>query len=281
MQLKNVFTVILSFLIFIFIGTFVFMKIAKNVTNYENIESYIENINVLDLRIKNLNNLFGLRIKTDADTLGEYIKTLGIYNGLTEEEVSNILKNEDFEKYLKQLILNWYKESMNTNNTYVYNPLSKLDINKDFVEDIGEIFSNTNNAITSIENVNIIFIIGIILCLMILTGFVTKTLYYPLITLGIPSLIIGTIYTILKYNKDLFASFIQTFLPFSENLTNLVLESSLKSNIGIVLIIIGLIFIIIFTIVKIHINKIYKKLEQTRRINIEDIDMNDIKYTQN
>ncbi len=278
MQVRSVISVILSFLIFIFIGTFVFIKVAKNVINYENIENYIENIDVLDIRIKNLNNLFGLKIKTNDNTLGDYIKTLGIYNGLTEEEINLILNDEKFEKNLKQLILNWYKESMNTNNTYVYNPLTKLDINKDFIDDIGNIFKNQNNIITSIENINVIFIIGIILFLTVLTGFITKTLYYPLITLGIPSLIIGIVYTMLKYNKDLFANSIKTLLPLSDNLTNLVLESALKSNIGVILIIIGLVLIIIFTIVKLHINKMLRKLEQTRRINIEDIDMDNIKY---
>ena len=278
MQVRSVISVILSFLIFIFIGTFVFIKVAKSVINYENIENYIENIDVLDIRIKNLNNLFGLKIKTNDNTLGDYIKTLGIYNGLTEEEINLILNDEKFEKNLKQLILNWYKESMNTNNTYVYNPLTKLDINKDFIDDIGNIFKNQNNIITSIENINVIFIIGIILFLTVLTGFITKTLYYPLITLGIPSLIIGIVYTMLKYNKDLLKSFIQTLLPLSDNLTNLVLESALKSNIGTILITIGLVLIIIFTIVKLHINKMLRKLEQTRRINIEDIDMDNIKY---
>ncbi len=278
MQVRSVISVILSFLIFIFIGTFVFIKVAKNVINYENIENYIENIDVLDIRIKNLNNLFGLKIKTDDKTLGDYIKTLGIYNGLTEEEINLILNDEKFEKNLKQLILNWYKESMNTNNTYVYNPLTKLDINKDFIDDIGNIFKNQNNIITSIENINVIFIIGIILFLTVLTGFITKTIYYPLITLGIPSLIIGIVYTMLKYNKDLFANSIKNLLPLSDNLTNLVLESALKSNIGVILIIIGLILVIIFTIVKLHINKMLRKLEQTRRINIEDIDMDNIKY---
>lgn len=278
MQVRSVISVILSFLIFIFIGTFVFIKVAKNVINYENIENYIENIDVLDIKIKNLNNLFGLKIKTNDNTLGDYIKTLGIYNGLTEEEINLILNDEKFEKNLKQLILNWYKESMNTNNTYVYNPLTKLDINKDFIDDIGNIFKNQNNIITSIENINVIFIIGIILFLTVLTGFITKTLYYPLITLGIPSLIIGIVYTMLKYNKDLFANSIKTLLPLSDNLTNLVLESALKSNIGVILIIIGLVLIIIFTIVKLHINKMLRKLEQTRRINIEDIDMDNIKY---
>lgn len=278
MQVRSVISVILSFLIFIFIGTFVFIKVAKSVINYENIENYIENIDVLDIRIKNLNNLFGLKIKTNDNTLGDYIKTLGIYNGLTEEEINLILNDEKFEKNLKQLILNWYKESMNTNNTYVYNPLTKLDINKDFIDDIGNIFKNQNNIITSIENINVIFIIGIILFLTVLTGFITKTLYYPLITLGIPSLIIGIVYTMLKYNKDLFANSIKTLLPLSDNLTNLVLESALKSNIGVILIIIGLVLIIIFTIVKLHINKMLRKLEQTRRINIEDIDMDNIKY---
>lgn len=261
MQVRSVISVILSFLIFIFIGTFVFIKVAKNVINYENIENYIENIDVLDIRIKNLNNLFGLKIKTNDNTLGDYIKTLGIYNGLTEEEINLILNDEKFEKNLKQLILNWYKESMNTNNTYVYNPLTKLDINKDFIDDIGNIFKNQNNIITSIENINVIFIIGIILFLTVLTGFITKTLYYPLITLGIPSLIIGIVYTMLKYNKDLFANSIKTLLPLSDNLTNLVLESALKSNIGVILIIIGLILVIIFTIVKLHINKMLRKLE--------------------
>lgn len=278
MQVRSVILVILSFLIFIFIGTFVFIKVAKSVINYENIENYIENIDVLDIRIKNLNNLFGLKIKTNDNTLGDYIKTLGIYNGLTEEEINLILNDEKFEKNLKQLILNWYKESMNTNNTYVYNPLTKLDINKDFIDDIGNIFKNQNNIITSIENINVIFIIGIILFLTVLTGFITKTIYYPLITLGIPSLIIGIVYTMLKYNKDLFANSIKTLLPLSDNLTNLVLESALKSNIGVILIIIGLVLIIIFTIVKLHINKMLRKLEQTRRINIEDIDMDNIKY---
>ncbi len=278
MQVRSVISVILSFLIFIFIGTFVFIKVAKNVINYENIENYIENIDVLDIRIKNLNNLFGLKIKTNDNTLGDYIKTLGIYNGLTEEEINLILNDEKFEKNLKQLILNWYKESMNTNNTYVYNPLTKLDINKDFIDDIGNIFKNQNNIITSIENINVIFIIGIILFLTVLTGFITKTLYYPLITLGIPSLIIGIVYTMLKYNKDLFVNSIKTLLPLSDNLTNLVLESALKSNIGTILITIGLVLIIIFTIVKLHINKMLRKLEQTRRINIEDIDMDNIKY---
>lgn len=278
MQVRSVISVILSFLIFIFIGTFVFIKVAKNVINYENIENYIENIDVLDIRIKNLNNLFGLKIKTNDNTLGDYIKTLGIYNGLTEEEINLILNDEKFEKNLKQLILNWYKESMNTNNTYVYNPLTKLDINKDFIDDIGNIFKNQNNIITSIENINVIFIIGIILFLTVLTGFITKSLYYPLITLGIPSLIIGIVYTMLKYNKDLFANSIKTLLPLSDNLTNLVLESALKSNIGTILITIGLVLIIIFTIVKLHINKMLRKLEQTRRINIEDIDMDNIKY---
>lgn len=278
MQVRSVISVILSFLIFIFIGTFVFIKVAKNVINYENIENYIENIDVLDIRIKNLNNLFGLKIKTNDNTLGDYIKTLGIYNGLTEEEINLILNDEKFEKNLKQLILNWYKESMNTNNTYVYNPLTKLDINKDFIDDIGNIFKNQNNIITSIENINVIFIIGIILFLTVLTGFITKTIYYPLITLGIPSLIIGIVYIMLKYNKDLFANSIKTLLPLSDNLTNLVLESALKSNIGVILITIGLVLIIIFTIVKLYINKMLRKLEQTRRINIEDIDMDNIKY---
>lgn len=278
MQVRSVISVILSFLIFIFIGTFVFIKVAKSVINYENIENYIENIDVLDIRIKNLNNLFGLKIKTNDNTLGDYIKTLGIYNGLTEEEINLILNDEKFEKNLKQLILNWYKESMNTNNTYVYNPLTKLDINKDFIDDIGNIFKNQNNIITSIENINVIFIIGIILFLTVLTGFITKTIYYPLITLGIPSLIIGIVYTMLKYNKDLFANSIKTLLPLSDNLTNLVLESALKSNIGVILITIGLVLIIIFTIVKLYINKMLRKLEQTRRINIEDIDMDNIKY---
>lgn len=278
MQVRSVISVILSFLIFIFIGTFVFIKVAKNVINYENIENYIENIDVLDIRIKNLNNLFGLKIKTNDNTLGDYIKTLGIYNGLTEEKINLILNDEKFEKNLKQLILNWYKESMNTNNTYVYNPLTKLDINKDFIDDIGNIFKNQNNIITSIENINVIFIIGIILFLTVLTGFITKTIYYPLITLGIPSLIIGIVYTMLKYNKDLFANSIKTLLPLSDNLTNLVLESALKSNIGVILITIGLVLIIIFTIVKLYINKMLRKLEQTRRINIEDIDMDNIKY---
>ena len=60
MQVRSVISVILSFLIFIFIGTFVFIKVAKNVINYENIENYIENIDVLDIRIKNLNNLVNL-----------------------------------------------------------------------------------------------------------------------------------------------------------------------------------------------------------------------------
>ena len=114
--------------------------------------------------------------------------------------------------------------------------------------------------------------------LTVLTGFITKTIYYPLITLGIPSLIIGIVYTMLKYNKDLFANSIKNLLPLSDNLTNLVLESALKSNIGVILIIIGLILVIIFTIVKLHINKMLRKLEQTRRINIEDIDMDNIKY---
>ena len=84
------------------------------------------------------------------------------------------MNDEKFEKNLKQLILNWYKESMNTNNTYVYNPLTKLDINKDFIDDIGNIFKNQNNIITSIENINVIFIIGIILFLTVLTGFITN-----------------------------------------------------------------------------------------------------------
>ena len=91
-------------------------------------------------------------------------------------------------------------------------------------------------------------------------------------------MIIGIVYTMLKYNKDLFANSIKNLLPLSDNLTNLVLESALKSNIGVILIIIGLILVIIFTIVKLHINKMLRKLEQTRRINIEDIDMDNIKY---
>ena len=80
------------------------------------------------------------------------------------------------------------------------------------------------------------------------------------------------------FKFNILKSFIQTLLPLSDNLTNLALESTLKSNIGIILIIIGLVLIIIFTIVKLHINKMLRKLEQTRRINIEDIDMDNIKY---
>lgn len=278
MQVRSVISVILSFLIFIFIGTFVFIKVAKNVINYENIENYIENIDVLDLRIKNLNNLFGLKIKTNDNTLGDYIKTLGIYNGLTEEEINLILSNEEFEKSMKQLILNWFKASTKTNSSEFNLNLSQFSSSEDFIKGVEGIFTNTDNIISSLYNTNTLPIIGIILFLTILTGFVTKTLYYPLITLGIPSLIIGIVYTMLKYNKDLLKSFIQTLLPLSDNLTNLALESTLKSNIGIILIIIGLVLIIIFTIVKLHINKMLRKLEQTRRINIEDIDMDNIKY---
>ena len=52
MQVRSVISVILSFLIFIFIGTFVFIKVAKNVINYENIENYIENIDQIKSALK-------------------------------------------------------------------------------------------------------------------------------------------------------------------------------------------------------------------------------------
>ncbi len=271
-------SIFISLLIFVFIITFIIVKISKNVTNYDYVKDYIESINVLELRIKNLNELFGLKINTDDTTIKDTIKSIGIYNGLSEEEINNILNDEKFEKSMKQVILNWYKKSSKLEQNNYISPLYQFSDNKDFINDIENLFKQTNNVITSIYNTNTLSIIGIIIFLTILTGFITKTLYYPLIFLGLPSLFAGIIYTVLKYNKNLFIDTIQSMFPLSDSLTNLIVDKALNIDLGIYLIIIGLVFTIIFIIIKIKNNKIIKQLEQTRRINIEEINIDDIKY---
>lgn len=276
--MRKIISIFLSFLIFVFLLVFITIKISKEVTNYDYVENYIESINVLDLKVKNLNQLFGLKINTNDNTLKDTIKSIGIYNGLTEEEIVNILNDEKFEKSMKQVILNWYKKSSGIKTNSYISPLHEYSDNKDFINDIENLFKQTNNIITSIYNTNTLGIIGIIIFLTIMIIFITKTLYYPLIFLGLPSLFVGIIYTTLKYNKTLFIDILKKMFLLSDNLTTLVINKALSLNIGLYLIILGLILTITFIIIKIKNDKILKQLEQTRRINIEEINMDDIKY---
>lgn len=276
--MRKIISIFLSFLIFVFLLVFITIKISKEVTNYDYVENYIESINVLDLKVKNLNQLFGLKINTNDNTLKDTIKSIGIYNGLTEEEIVNILNDEKFEKSMKQVILNWYKKSSGIKTNSYISPLHEYSDNKDFINDIENLFKQTNNIITSIYNTNTLGIIGIIIFLTIMIIFITKTLYYPLIFLGLPSLFVGIIYTTLKYNKTLFIDILKKMFLLSDNLTTLVINKALSLNIGLYLIILGLILTITFIIIKIKNDKILKQLEQTRRINIEEINMDGIKY---
>jgi len=170
-----------------------------------------------------------------------------------------LLINEQFKTYLKELTIKSFTGKEVTTD------VSSL-VNKEFIDDIESSFKT---EIIDVINIDMILILLVILGLTLLTMLLSFSLYYPFLYLGIPVTIMGLVLLFLKSNQNTLIELLSVTLGIKSDLIDQLISIN---NEGILLLIIGLVLIILFIIIKVNLNK-KDSLDQTRRINIEDINI--------
>lgn len=264
---------IVSLIIFVLLITFVIIKSGQSMLNEKTINEYVNKTNVIDLKIKNITYGNDIKLKYDIDienkTIEDVIKILGTYNGIDNQIVEELLKNDNFIKYMQDLLYKWINDALGNDIKIDSNRLNDIVNNQEFVEDINNMFViSDNNFLYELKTTNVNSIIIIVLGFTILTGLLTFTLYYPLLFLGVPSVLTGLLFIVLNNTKDGIAKLSNNILSFSNDTINSLVNDMFNSNIGLILLMFGSILVLLFIIIKI---KTHKKLEKTVRINIEDI----------
>ena len=264
---------IVSLIIFVLLITIVIIKSGQSMLNEKTINEYVNKTNVIDLKIKNITYVNDIKLKYDIDienkTIEDVIKILGTYNGIDNQIVEELLKNDDFIKYMQDLLYKWINDALGNDTKIDSNRLNDIVNNQEFVEDINDMFViSDNNFLYELKTTNVNSIIIIVLGFTILTGLLTFTLYYPLLFLGVPSVLTGLLFIVLNNTKDGISKLSNNILSFSNDTINSLVNDMFDSNIGLILLIFGSILVLLFIIIKI---KNHKKLEKTVRINIEDI----------
>lgn len=264
---------IVSLIIFVLLITIVIIKSGQSMLNEKTINEYVNKTNVIDLKIKNITYGNDIKLKYDIDienkTIEDVIKILGTYNGIDNQIVEELLKNDNFIKYMQDLLYKWINDALGNDIKIDSNRLNDIVNNQEFVEDINDMFViSDNNFLYELKTTNVNSIIIIVLGFTILTGLLTFTLYYPLLFLGVPSVLTGLLFIVLNNTKDGISKLSNNILSFSNDTINSLVNDMFNSNIGLILLIFGSILVLLFIIIKI---KTHKKLEKTVRINIEDI----------
>lgn len=264
---------IVSLIIFVLLITIVIIKSGQSMLNEKTINEYVNKTNVIDLKIKNITYGNDIKLKYDIDienkTIEDVIRILGTYNGIDNQIVEELLKNDNFIKYMQDLLYKWINDALGNDIKIDSNRLNDIVNNQEFVEDINNMFViSDNNFLYELKTTNVNSIIIIVLGFTILTGLLTFTLYYPLLFLGVPSVLTGLLFIVLDNTKDGISKLSNNILSFSNDTINSLVNDMFDSNIGLILLMFGSILVLLFIIIKI---KSHKKLEKTVRINIEDI----------
>lgn len=289
-------------LFFVIIAT-MFLSTSKTLITKENLSNYIKKSDVLNIDV---NTLFNLKEESGL-TLKEKITSMALKIKIPEEIIKDILKSEELNDLLgeffsqtisyalnggdkPQISMETTEKMINVANESLENHINIIMESEDLeilIEEYSESLTNLVpdrnqmigefpiDKIRSIMNFNVLYFYLIMAILILFIGISTRSFYKPIKYLGIPMLIAGIVFVIFGCMDNFVASLIpdQTnhFNAFISPLVISILTLWFKS--GVLISFSGLFLIIIYVVInRIMINgSKAKKLEETRRINIEDI----------
>lgn len=267
------FSWVVSLMIFIVMLTGLVIYSSQKMFKDDNLEK-IKGINVLDLKVTKNIVKKDYTINKNA-TMKDFIKTNS--KGLEEEYVESIIKADEFDKFAKDLIyskiISLKGNQVEVDNSEIIDYITnnyevERDKAKEFIENIDSLFEFDGSVIKEINNFNVMFTIVIVLGLVLLCGLLSFSLYYPLVNLGVPMILVGIITLMIK-SAVVVELFENILLLNTEIVTTLLMSERL---LGIILIVSGVILIGLFILIKYFIER-KNDLDKTRRFNIEDINI--------
>ena len=303
---KKIVVTICSILLFFSVVSVMFLTATKNMISKESIADYINKSNILEMKVSKYLNLENTNISADF-TLRETALTLANEANIPESIVDDLIESNELYKLLGDFIkgiinyaiVNEAKPiiSAETIASLISVANNSLENHIDIVMEEEELDSNIQKYVDSINNMvpdrssivadsatldifktvltfNPLYLYGTILVLSVIIGLILFSAYKPLKYLGITTLISGIFYTIIgslewpiyNYLKDRVTKIDDLIHPLLEK----VLFTCFKE--GVIYTVIGVCLIITFVMIN-RFNKNKIKLEETRRINIEDINI--------
>lgn len=295
-----IWTVILTFLCLLTI----FLISGKSLITRENLSNYIKDAEILNIDVNTIFNQ-----EESGITLKEKITDIAIISGIPEKIVLDMLATDQindvlgefFSKTIDYAINGTEKPRLSTeaidkmkeianesleNHINIMMEKEELDKSVDrYASNLVELVPDRTQMIGEIPigsirlfiNFNVVYLYLAIAFVIVLTGLLSWTFYKPIKYIGISLFISGIIFVILgcmnNFIGGLISSQITEFKALIEPLITYILTIWFKS--GVLVSFSGVLLITIYIVInRIMINnKNAKILEETRRINIEDINI--------
>lgn len=277
---------------------------GKSLVTKENLSDFIKDAEILNMDINVIFNK-----EESGITLKDKATEMGINTGIPKEIMNDIMASEEindilgdfFNKTIDYAINGNKKPQMSDETVKKMQEVANLSLEnhinimmeeeelnqkvEDYCFNLIGLIPNRNEIIGNIPigsirlfiNFDIVYLYLAILLLLVLTGILSWSFYKPIKYLGIPLLLSGIIFVILgcmnNFIGNVIGSQITNFKALIEPLIINLLTIWFK--IGVLASFSGVLLIIIYVVInRIMINnKNIKILEETRRINIEDINI--------
>lgn len=269
----KVFSWLVSLVIFVTMLSGLVIYSSQKMVEKENLNK-IKQVDVLDLKIAKYTIKKTNMVVNNSTTLKEAILMTG---NLDKSIIESLANTNEFKKYTSEMVYGLvakakgYNESID--NTEIVNYIvENYEVTREdaemFINSISDMFEFDGTFIKEIDKINVIFVLVLVLGLVLLCGLTSFSLYYPLLNLGVPTIIVGVVALFIKSETvlQLFAS----LLLLNEELIQALIFS--EQTLGIILIVIGVVLIGLFILIKYLLDK-KDSLDQTRRFNIEDINV--------
>lgn len=289
-------------LFFVIIAT-MFLSTSKTLVTKENLSSYIKKTDVLNIDV---NTLFNLKEESGL-TLKEKITSMALELSIPEEIVTDILKSEELNDLLGEFfnqtiyyalnggdkpqvsqdttdkMSNVANASLENHINIIMEPEDLEILIEKYSEGLTNLVPDRNqmigefpiDKIRSIMNFNTIYFYITIVILTVFIGLFTRSVHKPIKYIGIPMLISGIVFVIFGCMDNFISTLVtQQTNHFNAFISPLVISVlTLWFKCGVLVSFSGLFLIIIYLVINRIIINGYKakKLEETRRINIEDI----------
>jgi len=300
---KQIMIFISTIILFFLIMLMIFLNSGKSLITKENLADFVKDSEILNIDVNILFNLGGNKI-----TLKEKIKDIGLESGIPEQIVDDILISDEinsilgdfFSKTIDYAINGEKKPKMSDESVKKMQDVASISLENhinimmeeeelksrvlnytirltDFIPERNVIVGELPvEELSLLINFNIIYVYIIVVVIVILLGMLTWSIYKPVKYLGITFLISGIIFVILGCMSDFIVGLMDSQVASFKYLIEPLILSILTIwfKLGVLFSFSGVLLITIYIVInRIIINNKNSELEETKRINIEDINV--------
>lgn len=297
---------ICGILLFLTILSVMLLTATKNIISKESIADYINKSDVLEIKVGKLFKVENANISEDS-TVRETVIIMANDAGIPKDVVNDLVESNELNNLLgdfirgiidyaiiggekptisSETIKNLVNVANNSLESHIDIVMEEEDLDlyiESYIKSLNSIVPERNDIVTDISNLDMIrniltfntsYLYVTIGILTILISLLLWNWYYPIKYLGITTTLAGVIFTVIGSLEWPIYNLIKDRIEKMEDLVRPLLEKVLAICFkeGVIYTVIGIVLIITFIVLNRFFNN-KRKLEETRRINIEEINI--------